>query len=73
MESDHKCPDCGFLVFRQLSSLREHEHCEAPWICGICDKEDMTASELIEHYRDEHEDTVAWYSDSDSEIELLDQ
>ena len=63
-ESAHKCPDCGFLVF----SMREHEHCEVPWGCHICDNEDMTVSELKAHYRDKHEE-VDWVSD-DSEGEI---
>ena len=69
-ESDCKCPDCGFLVFLRVSSLREQEHCKTAWNCGMCDKEDMTVGELTAHYRDKHEEN-AWYSDSDSEIELL--
>ena len=68
-ERDHKCPDCGFLVFLQEYSLREHEHCSVAWYCKECGEEDMTVDELTAHYRDKHKE-VAWQLDSDSEIEL---
>ena len=68
-ESVHKCPDCGFLALLNVSSLREHEHCDVAWDCVVCNEEDMTASELIEHHRDKHKE-VPWLSDSESEIEL---
>ena len=68
-ESEHKCHDCGFLVFPRVSSLREHEHCEVAWDCDVCDKGDMTVSEITAHIKDKHKG-VAWISDSESEIEL---
>ena len=69
-EKVHECPDCGFLLFRHVASLREHEHCDVVLDCKVCDKEDMSVSEIMEHFKDKHKE-VPWPSDSESEIELL--
>ena len=66
-ERVHECPDCGFLVFLHVSSLREHEHCDVAWDCYVCDKENMTVSQITAHYRDKHKEVPLF---SDREIGL---